>query len=70
MSPPANYVRRVFGQLSYRLSPMELNAVKGCLSPGFTNTCRRIGEEIPYVVPRKCVHIQMCVDVAFKLHPT
>lgn len=54
MSPPLKYVRSVFGQLAYRLSPLELNAVKGVLNPGFANTARRIGEEIPYVVPRKC----------------
>lgn len=58
MSPPANYVRHVFGRISHTLSPFELKSLKGCISPGFVNTCRRAGEEMPYIVPRKSQKIK------------
>lgn len=53
MSPPAHYARHVYGRMTQMLSPFEVKSLKGCINPGFTNTCRRFGEQAPYVVPRK-----------------
>lgn len=41
------------GIITYRLSPFELRAYAGALNPGFTNTLRRILENVPYMLPRK-----------------
>lgn len=44
---------KYYGVVQYRLSPFELKPLKGIINPGFTNTCRRFAENIPYIGPRK-----------------
>lgn len=57
---------KYYGRVTYRLSPFEMNPLKGILNPGFTNTCRRFGENVPTMAPRKfIIHSIEMVCIAF-----
>lgn len=55
---------KYYGRVTYRLSPYEMNPLKGILNPGFTNTCRRFGENIPTVAPRKSTQILIILSLS------